>query len=107
MDLVLLSFDLDYANKSSTEKYHIFETFLINQYSLGRNTVLIIDEAQNLKPNMLEELRIISNINADKDQLIQVILTGQPEIRQTLKLPEMKQFAQRISSDFSPRALKL
>ena len=100
IDLILLAFDLDYANKSNTEKYHIFETFLISQYSQGRNTVLIIDEAQNLKPEMLEELRVISNINADKDQLIQVVLTGQPEIRDTLKLPEMKQFAQRISSDF-------
>ncbi len=100
IDLILLSFDLDYANKSSTEKYHIFESFLISQYSQGRITVLIIDEAQNLSPGMLEELRIISNINADKDQLIQVILTGQPEIRDILKLPEMRQFAQRISSDF-------
>ncbi len=100
MDLVLLSFDLDYKDKSSIEKYHIFENFLIEQYRDGNYTILIIDEAQNLKPDMLEELRVISNINADKDQLIQVVLTGQPELRDTLKLPELKQFAQRISSDF-------
>lgn len=100
IDLVLLSFDLDYRDKSDIEKYHIFESFLIEQYSQGKNTVLIIDEAQNLKPQMLEELRIISNINADKDQLIQIVLTGQPEVRETLRKPEMKQFAQRISSDF-------
>ena len=100
IDLVLLSFELEYREKSSTEKYEIFESFLLEQSSYGQTTVLIIDEAQNLKPDMLEELRVISNINADKHQLIQVILTGQPELRDTLKLPELRQFAQRISSDF-------
>ena len=100
IDLVLLSFDLDYQNKTSTEKIEMFESFLLEQYSYGQNTILVIDEAQNLKPVMLEELRVLSNINADKHQLIQVILTGQPELRDTLKLPELRQFAQRISSDF-------
>lgn len=100
IDLVLLSFDLEYKNKSALEKYHTFELFIIDQYSKGKNTLLIIDEAQNLSIEMLEELRVISNINADKDQVIQIILTGQPEIRDTLRLPQMKQFAQRISSDF-------
>ena len=100
MDLVLLAFDLDYKDKSNTEKYHIFETFLIEQYASGNNTILIVDEAQNLNPYMLEELRVISNINAGKDQVIQVILSGQPEIRDTLRLPELRQFAQRVSSDF-------
>ena len=100
MDLVLLAFDLDYKDKSNTEKYHIFESYLIDQYSQGKNTILIVDEAQNLTPFMLEELRVISNINAGKDQVIQVVLSGQPEIRDTLRLPELRQFAQRISSDF-------
>ena len=100
IDLVLHAFDLSYKDKSNIEKFHTFESFLVNQYSRGRNTLLIVDEAQNLNPKMLEELRIISNINADKDQVLQVVLSGQPEIRETLKLPELKQFAQRISSDF-------
>ena len=100
IELVLLAFDLDYKNKTSVEKYHLLETFLIDQYAQGKTTILIVDEAQNLTPNMLEELRVISNINAEKDQLIQIVLTGQPELRDTLKKPELKQFAQRISSDF-------
>lgn len=100
MDLVLLSFDLDYRDKTNTEKYHTIENFLIEQYSVGKNTVLVIDEAQNLSADMLEELRVISNINADKDQVMQIILSGQPEVRDTLKQPGMRQFAQRISSDF-------
>ncbi len=100
MDLVLHSFELNYKNKTNIEKYNTFESFLVSQYRLGKNTLLIVDEAQNLSPKMLEELRIISNINADKDQVIQVVLSGQPEIRDTLKLPELRQFAQRVSSDF-------
>ena len=100
IDLVLHAFDLVYTNKTNIEKYHTFESFLVNQYSQGKNILLIVDEAQNLSTKMLEELRIISNINADKDQVLQVVLSGQPEIRETLKLPELRQFAQRISSDF-------
>ena len=86
--------------KSNIEKYHTLENFLIEQYGLGRNTILIVDEAQNLSPRMLEELRVISNINSEKDQVFQIVLSGQPEIRETLRMPELKQFAQRISSDF-------
>jgi len=107
IDLVLLAFDLDYKDKSNIEKYHTFENFLLEQYSLGKSTVLIVDEAQNLSPRMLEELRIISNINSDKDQVFQIVLSGQPEIRETLRMPELKQFAQRISSDFHLKPLTL
>ena len=107
IDLVLLSFDLDYKNKSNTEKYHTFEEFLLNQYGQGNNTILIVDEAQNLNPKMLEELRVISNINSGKDHVFQIVLSGQPEIRETLRMPELKQFAQRISSDFHLKPLDL
>ena len=103
IDLVLLAFDLDYKDKSNIEKYHTFENFLLEQYGLGKSTVLIVDEAQNLSPRMLEELRIISN----KDQVFQIVLSGQPEIRETLRMPELKQFAQRISSDFHLKPLTL
>lgn len=107
IDLVLFSFDLDYKNKSNIEKYHTFEAFLLEQYSRGNNTILIVDEAQNLSPKMLEELRVISNINSEKDHIFQIILCGQPEIRETLRMPELKQFAQRISSDFHLQPLNL
>ena len=107
IDLVLLAFDLNYKNKSNIEKYHTFESFLLEQYSIGKSTVLIVDEAQNLGPRMLEELRIISNINSGKDQVFQIVLSGQPEIRETLGMPELKQFAQRISSDFHLKPLTL
>jgi type II secretory pathway predicted ATPase ExeA len=80
--------------------------FLHGQYASGRRTVVIIDEAQNLEPEALEHLRMLSNINADKFQVLQLILVGQPQLRELLLLPKLHQFAQRISSDFHLRPLE-
>jgi general secretion pathway protein A len=79
--------------------------FLYGQYAGGRRTILIIDEAQNLEPAALEHLRMLSNINADKHQILQLILVGQPQLRNLLLAPELHQFAQRISSDFHLKPL--
>ncbi|MFT4793420.1 MAG: general secretion pathway protein A [Paracoccaceae bacterium] len=87
------------------EIFHSFQTFLINEYAQGRRTALIFDEAQNLTAETLEELRMFSNINADKDELLQLILVGQPELRDLVHRPELQQFAQRIASEFHLRAL--
>src|ERR1700716_654253 len=76
------------------------QDFLYGQFANGRRTILIIDEAQNLEPEALEHLRMLSNINSDKFQILQLILVGQPQLRQVLTSPELHQFAQRISSDF-------
>jgi type II secretory pathway predicted ATPase ExeA len=76
------------------------QDFLHGQYANGRRTILIIDEAQNLEPDALEHLRMLSNINADKFQILQLILVGQPQLRDVLMSPQLHQFAQRISSDF-------
>jgi len=81
------------------------QDFLYGQYANGRHTILIIDEAQNLEPEALEHLRMISNINADKFQILQLILVGQPQLRDLLLAPKLHQFAQRISSDFHLRPL--
>lgn len=83
-----------------------FQDFLIDEYAAGRRTVLIFDEAQNLSPVALEELRMFSNINADKDELLQLILVGQPELRDLVRRPELRQFAQRIAAEFHLRALE-
>jgi type II secretory pathway predicted ATPase ExeA len=76
------------------------QDFLYGEYANGRRTILIIDEAQNLEPDALEHLRMLSNINADKFQILQLILVGQPQLREMLMSPGLHQFAQRISSDF-------
>lgn len=102
---VLLAFDLDYKGKEKVELYQTFQEFIIGEYARGRRTVLVIDEAQNLRPETLEELRMLSNINADKDQVLQLILVGQPELRETLRQPRLEQFAQRVGVAYYLEAL--
>jgi general secretion pathway protein A len=96
-----LPFDGNYA-----VLFNRFQEFLHRQHIAGRRTILIIDEAQNLDPDSLEHLRMLSNINADKSQYLQLVLLGQPQLRQTLTSPKLHQFAQRISSDFHLSALR-
>jgi len=81
------------------------QQFLQKQYSRGGRTILIVDEAQNLDWESLEELRMLSNINADKDQYLQIILIGQPQLKDLLRAPQLRQFAQRVSSDFHIKPL--
>src|ERR1039458_2108400 len=95
---VCMSFGLDYNGKDDVALYDLFTRFLIDQYSKGHKVVLIVDEAQNLGPARLEELRVLSNINADKHLLLQTILVGQPELHAIIRTPEMLQLAQRISA---------
>lgn len=105
LNWVLMAFGLDGEGKSKSQMHHIFVNFLIEQYAQNKHTVLIVDEAQNMKADTLEELRMLSNINADKDQVLQVILAGQPALRETLRRPELMQFAQRIAVDYYLEAL--
>ena len=81
------------------------QDFVIEEYAEGRRVVLIIDEAQNLSVEGLEELRMLTNINSNKDELIQLILIGQPELRQMIFRPELRQFAQRVSATYHITAL--
>jgi len=85
--------------RAEPELYEAFVDHLLREYCSGRRTVLIVDEAQNLSAHALEELRVLSNINCDKDLLLQTILVGQPELRATLAQPGMTQLAQRIAID--------
>ena len=94
----LLAFDLEHVGKERIELFRIFSDFLVAEYAQGRRTVLIVDEAQNLGAQALEELRLLSNVNADKDQILQLILVGQPQLRELLKQPELLQLAQRVSA---------
>jgi general secretion pathway protein A len=82
-----------------------FQDFLYSQYANRRRTILIVDEAQNLGEDALESLRMLSNINVDKYQFLQLILVGQPQLKELLCSPQLLQFAQRVSSDFHLRPL--
>ncbi|VAW63219.1 General secretion pathway protein A, partial [hydrothermal vent metagenome] len=100
LNWVLMAFGLDGDGKNKAQMHQMFIAFLIEQYALNKHMVLIVDEAQNMSADTLEELRMLSNINADKDQVLQVILAGQPALRETLRKPELMQFAQRIAVDY-------
>ena len=81
------------------------QDFVIEEYSAGRRVVLLIDEAQNLSSEGLEELRMLTNINSNKDELLQLILVGQPELRQLIMRPDLRQFAQRVTATYHIGAL--
>ena len=76
------------------------QDYVIEEYASGRRVVLLIDEAQNLSIEGLEELRMLTNINSNKDELLQLILVGQPELRQMIMRPELRQFAQRVTATY-------
>lgn len=82
-----------------------FQDFLYSQYKKRHRTILIVDEAQNLGEDALESLRMLSNINVDKYQFLQLILVGQPQLKDLLCKPQLIQFAQRVSSDFHLKPL--
>jgi len=94
---VLMAYGLEYKDRTKVEIYDEFVKFLIEEYRQGRRVVLIIDEAQNMGARTLEEVRMLSNVNAQKDYLLHLILVGQPELRATLERPELRQLAQRVS----------
>lgn len=77
-----------------------FQDYLIAEYAAGRRVILIFDEAQNLSRESLEELRMFTNINANKDELLQLVLVGQPELRDTIRRRDLTQFAQRVAASF-------
>jgi len=80
-------------------------TFLLEQLSLGNNAVLIIDEAQNMRPAVLETVRMLSNLETEKEKLLQIVLVGQPQLKDKLNLPELVQLKQRVAVRFHIRAL--
>lgn len=107
MSWVASVFSLQHENKDNVTIFREFQQFLIQEYAKGRRTVLIVDEAQNLCGKALEELRMLTNINADRDQLLQIVLVGQPELLEILQRPEYAQIAQRVSVEYHLEPLDL
>jgi general secretion pathway protein A len=93
------------SDDSDIAKYEALVDSFVREYAKGRRTLLIIDEAQNLSVEVLEELRLLSNVNSETDLVLQILLVGQPELRSKLSRPELRQFAQRVSVDFHLRPL--
>ncbi len=78
----------------------LINIYLLNAHSQGKQTVLIIDEAQNLSVDVLEQIRLLTNLETDKRKLLQVIMLGQPELNEILARPELRQLAQRVTARY-------
>lgn len=98
---ILNAFDIVAPSEADYVRlFQIFQDFVLAEYAAGRLVVLIFDEAQNLGAETLEELRMLTNINSGTDELLQLFLLGQPELREIITRPELRQFAQRVSATF-------
>jgi general secretion pathway protein A len=93
------AFGIEDAGTTPVAQYRAFIRFLQQKAKQGRRALLIVDEGQNLDTKGLEELRTLSNINGGQ-QLLQIMLIGQPELRHILRRPELEQFAQRVTVDY-------
>ena len=102
---VSLAFRLGYEKKRKTALYHQFVDFLTDCHAWGQRSILIIDEAQNLSLNALEEIRLLSNLNTDKPLALQLILVGQSELCDKLRRPESYQFTQRVALTYHLKPL--
>lgn len=92
-------------NAAYVTLFQLLQDFVIEEYAAGRRVILLIDEAQNLSVEGLEELRMLTNINSNKDELLQLILVGQPELRQMIMRPDLRQFCQRVTATYHIPAL--
>lgn len=96
-EIITKDFGLIPASKSRLAAVSILNEFLLEQAALNNNAILIIDEAQNLTSNQLEQIRLLSNLETEKEKLLQIILVGQPELNQKLNLFSLRQLRQRIA----------
>ena len=95
--MICREFEIELNGKDKVEAMDAFQDFLLKKYSEKKRVLLIIDEAQNLSPKTMEEVRMLSNLEAEKHHLIQMILVGQPELKYKLQRNDMQQFAQRVT----------
>jgi type II secretory pathway predicted ATPase ExeA len=100
LQAVLTEFGFKPFNKRKVELLDMLNMFLIEQYSNGKKVLLIVDEAQNLSKKVLEEIRMLSGIETHKEKVLRIILAGQPELKETLESPTLKQLVQRIRLRF-------
>lgn len=100
LQAVLTEFGFKPFEKRKVELLDMLNMFLIEQYSNGKKVVLIVDEAQNLSRKVLEEIRLLSGIETHKEKVLRIILAGQPELKDTLESPRLKQLVQRVRLRF-------
>ena len=106
-EIVCGQLGLDVNGRDKATRIQMLNAYLLEQLEQKAAVLLIIDEAQNLSSDVLEEVRMLSNLETEREKLLQVILLGQPELRRRLHLPELRQFRQRIVVTYHLTALSL
>jgi general secretion pathway protein A len=96
IDFILAEFDIQCESKSKSQQLMKLNSWLLDRYRNGETVVLIVDEAQNLTYPVMEEIRLLTNLETSTEKLLQIVLSGQPELEEKLKLPQLRQLRQRI-----------
>ncbi len=96
LEYILEDFGIRKGEESRAQRLITLNNFLIERRRLGQNTVLMLDEAQNLDASTLEQIRLLSNFETPTDKLLQILLVGQPELKAKLQLPQLHQLKQRV-----------
>ncbi|HVB57948.1 MAG TPA: AAA family ATPase [Candidatus Acidoferrales bacterium] len=96
-DFMMAEFEIPCDSREKSLVLLKLNQWLLERYRAGETAVLIVDEAQNLSPEVLEEIRLLTNLETSTEKLLQIILTGQPELEEKLKLPQLRQLRQRIT----------
>lgn len=97
LDFILADFEIPCESRQKSHMLMRLNQWLLERYRAGETAVLIIDEAQNLSLEVLEEIRLLTNLETSTEKLLQIVLTGQPELEEKLKLPQVRQLRQRIT----------
>jgi general secretion pathway protein A len=95
-DFILAEFDIPCESRTKSQQLMKLNQWLLERYRAGETAVLIVDEAQNLTYPVLEEIRLLTNLETSTEKLLQIVLSGQPELEEKLKLPQLRQLRQRI-----------
>jgi general secretion pathway protein A len=96
-DFILAEFDIQCESRTKSQQLMKLNHWLLERYRAGETAVLIVDEAQNLTYPVLEEIRLLTNLETSTEKLLQIVLSGQPELEDKLKLPQLRQLKQRIT----------
>jgi len=106
-DFMMADFGIPCESRQKGQMLLKLNHWLLERYQAGERAVLIVDEAQNLSPQMLEEIRLLTNLETSTEKLLQIVLAGQPELETKLNQPELRQLRQRITLRAKTRHLTL
>jgi general secretion pathway protein A len=106
-DFMMADFGIPCESRQKGQMLMKLNQWLLERYQAGERAVLIVDEAQNLSPQMLEEIRLLTNLETSTEKLLQIVLAGQPELEQKLNQPQLRQLRQRITLRAKTRQLTL